>query len=121
MHFQDFGNGFSIFGNGFLIFGNGIFNFWKCISKILEMDFQFLEMDFQFLEMDFQFGDEFQCISLNLSNEFLIKKLYTVILIIFTFSLKTHGFSMDFVLNYYLKTLMTKQALDNYKNICGKP
>jgi hypothetical protein len=28
---------------------------------------------------------------------------------------------MDFVLNYYLKTLMTKQALDNYKNICGKP
>jgi hypothetical protein len=85
------------------------------------MDFQFLEMDFQFLEMDFQFDDEFQCISLNLSNEFLIKKLYIIILIIFTFSLKTHGFSMDFVLNYYLKTLMTKQALDNYKNICGKP
>jgi hypothetical protein len=83
MHFQDFGNGFFIFGNPFSIFGNGfprfwkwififwkrIFNFWKCISKILEMDFQFLEMDTQF-------GDEFQCISLNLSNEFLIKKLY---------------------------------------------
>jgi hypothetical protein len=90
MHFQDFGNGFLIFGNAF--------------------------PKFQFLEMDTQFGDEFQCISLNLSYEFLIKKLY-----IFTFSLKTHGFSMDFVLNYYLKTLMTKQALDNYKNICGKP
>jgi hypothetical protein len=26
--------------------------------------------------MDIQFGDEFQCISLNLSNEFLIEKLY---------------------------------------------
>jgi hypothetical protein len=83
MHFQDFGNGFlifgnafsifgnafSIFGNAFSIFGNAFPRFWKCISKILEMDFQFLEMDFQF-------GDEFQCISLNLSNEFLIKKLY---------------------------------------------
>jgi hypothetical protein len=85
------------FGNRFAICANGFPRFWKCISKILEMDFQFLEMDFQFLEMhfqdfgngfsifgnafqflemDFQFGDEFQCISLNLSNGFLIKKLY---------------------------------------------
>jgi hypothetical protein len=52
------------------------FQFLEMDFQFLEMDFQFLEMDFQFLEMDFQFGDEFQCISLNLSNEFLIKKLY---------------------------------------------
>jgi hypothetical protein len=50
MDFQDFGNGFLVFGNAY--------------------------PKFQFLEMDTQFGDEFQCISLNLSYEFLIKKLY---------------------------------------------
>jgi hypothetical protein len=82
------------FGNRFAICANAFPRFWKCISKILEMDFQFLEMDFQFLEMDFQFlemdfqflemdfqflemdfqfGDEFQRISLNLADEFLIK------------------------------------------------
>jgi hypothetical protein len=73
---KNFGNRFAICANGFprfwkwiFNFWKWIFNFWKCISKILEMDFQFLEMDIQF-------GDEFQCISLNLSNEFLIKKLY---------------------------------------------
>jgi hypothetical protein len=54
------------FGNRFAICANGFPRFWKCISKILVMDFQFLEMDFQF-------GDEFQRISLNLANEFLIK------------------------------------------------
>jgi hypothetical protein len=59
---KNFGNRFAICANGFPRFWKWIFNFWKCISKILEMDFQF--------------GDEFQCIFLNLSNEFLIKKLY---------------------------------------------
>jgi hypothetical protein len=69
MHFRDFGNAFPRFWKcifnfwkWIFNFWKRIFNFWKCISKILEMDFQF--------------GDEFQCISLNLSNEFLIKKLY---------------------------------------------
>jgi hypothetical protein len=100
MDFQDFGNGFSIFGNAFSIFGNGfsifgnafsifgngfprfwkwIFNFWKWISKILEMHFQFLEMDFQF-------GDVFQCIFLNLSNEFLVKKNIILIKKLYNFN-----------------------------------
>jgi hypothetical protein len=69
MHFQFLEMHFQDFGNGYLIFGNGFPRFWKCISRILEINYQFLEMDIQF-------GDEFQCISLNLSNEFLIKKLY---------------------------------------------
>ena len=62
MDFQDFGNGFlsfgnafSIFGNGFLIFGNAFQRFWKWIFNLVT----------------------FQCISLNLFNEFLIKKLHT--------------------------------------------
>jgi hypothetical protein len=94
---KNFANGFSILGNGFPRFWKCIFNFWKCIFNFwkcifnfwkcifLEMDFQFLEMHFQdqFLEIDFQFGEVFQCISLNLSNEFLIKNY--IILIIFTF------------------------------------
>jgi hypothetical protein len=72
MDFQDFGNAFSIFGNGFPRFWKWIFNFWKCISKILEMDFQFV--------------DVFQCIFLNLSNEFLIKKNIILIKKLYNFN-----------------------------------
>jgi hypothetical protein len=87
---KNFANGFSILGNGFPRFWKCIFNFWKCIFNFWKCIFNFwkcistiLEMDFQFLEIDFQFGEVFQCISLNLSNEFLIKNY--IILIIFTF------------------------------------
>jgi hypothetical protein len=31
MHFQDFGNGFSIFGKRFSIFGNAFPGFWKWV------------------------------------------------------------------------------------------
>jgi hypothetical protein len=89
MDFQDFGNGFSIFGNAFSIFrnvfsifGNGFPRFWKCIFNFWKCIFNFWKCISKILEMDFQFGDVFQCIFLNLSNEFkkkniiLIKKLY---------------------------------------------
>jgi hypothetical protein len=75
---MDFANAFPWKSEMIFNFCKWIFNFRKWISKILEMDFQFLEMDFKFLEIDFRFGDVFQCISLNLSNEFLIKKLYNL-------------------------------------------
>jgi hypothetical protein len=95
------------FANAFPWISEMIFNFWKWIFKILEMDFKFLEMDFQFLEMDFQFlemdfqflemhfqflemdfqfGDVFQCIFLNLSNEFLIKKNIILIKKLYNFN-----------------------------------
>jgi hypothetical protein len=118
MHFQDFGNGFLIFGNGFCIFGNRFSIFGNEFS-IFGNEFSIFGNGFsifgnafpKFWKWIFNLMTNFNAFILNLSNEFLIKKLY--FLIIFTFSLKTHGFSMDFVLNYYLKTLMTKQALDN--------
>jgi hypothetical protein len=60
------------FANAFPWISEMIFNFWKWISKILEMDFQF--------------GDVFQCIFLNLSNEFLIKKNIILIKKLYNFN-----------------------------------
>jgi hypothetical protein len=69
MDFQDFGNAFPRFWKW-------IFNFWKCILNFWKWIFNFWKCISMEIGNDFKFGDEFQCIFLNLSNEFLIKKLY---------------------------------------------
>jgi hypothetical protein len=83
MDFQDFGNAFPRFWKWIFNFWKCIFNFWKWIFNFWKWIFNFWKWILNFwkciskiLQMDFQFGDEFQCISLNLSKEFLIKKLY---------------------------------------------